>query len=150
MVDVFGGIDRPDRGQAELVLQQHERDQRTEVGPRGQVSLPVALAACRGVDQAAEPGGGGVDELDEPGVTSQRVPPMRMVTRSRLARVVCTNNQVSSFRAPVERAVALKTWRIPFTDLLSEYLEITKISIETRTPIPAALCALGLHGPPGN
>jgi len=28
-------------------------------------------AACRGVDQAAEPDGGGVDE---PGVTSHRVP----------------------------------------------------------------------------
>ena len=36
--------------------------------------LPVALAACRGVDQAAELGGVVVDELDEPGVTSHRVP----------------------------------------------------------------------------
>ena len=42
--------------------------------PAATVSLPVALAACRGVDQAAEPGGGVVDEFDEPGVTSQRVP----------------------------------------------------------------------------
>jgi hypothetical protein len=31
-------------------------------------------AACRGVDQAAEPGGGVVDEPDEPVVTSHRVP----------------------------------------------------------------------------
>jgi len=38
--------------------------------------LPLmwATAARRGVDQAAEPGGGVVDELDEPGVTSHRAP----------------------------------------------------------------------------
>src|SRR5580692_286866 len=78
VADVLGGVNLPDRGQAELVLQQHERDQGAEVGPRGQVPLPLALpvnlAAGRGVDQAAEPCGGVIDELDEPGVTGQRLP----------------------------------------------------------------------------
>ena len=34
----------------------------------------LALAACCGVDQAAEPAGGVIDELDQPGVTSHRMP----------------------------------------------------------------------------
>ena len=34
----------------------------------------MAPVASRGVDQAAELGGGGVDELDEPGASGQPVP----------------------------------------------------------------------------
>lgn len=74
MADVLGGIDRPDRGHPELVLQQHERDKRTEVGAGGQVPLSIIPVAYLGVDQAAEPGGGVVDELGEPGVAGHRVP----------------------------------------------------------------------------
>jgi hypothetical protein len=55
-------------------LQQYERDQRVQVSPLSQVPVLVIAAACRGVDQVAEPGDGVVDELTEPGFVGQCVP----------------------------------------------------------------------------
>ncbi len=106
MADVYGGIDRMDRGHAELVLQQDERDQGAEVGSRGQVPLPVAAGVGRGVDQAADPGGAAssTNSTNLVSPASDCRSPMRMVTRSGLARTPAYFLSTPYFPFPAERS----------------------------------------------